>query len=348
MDKLDEIKMKRKITDECIELLKKQIEKIESLKSRPSYNPKYKIWKQFTLEILRKYFKEKYADMFDGSGPNRMAISEEHRYKLFLEDLEEKKGFLEGFIEEKKEFENDNIAVMDFKKLIQYVNTLRDIMISVSTGEPPTRYVNEYITKYQEVDETLKLKNFENPNPYSDLGKWRGKWSSGDLPTYQSRRQYIANMYDPLIKELNAIQISKISNLFVEVTGWTRVDRGVDKIKKQLEEAKNEEDFQSVGLFCREALISVAQEVYDLKKHKILNGVNPSNTDANRMLEAYIETELGGSNNEVVRRVVKSSLALANELQHRRTATFREAALCAQAAFTVINMISIVSGHIHP
>ena len=66
------------------------------------------------------------------------------------------------------------------------------------------------------------------------------------------------------------------------------------------------------------------------------------------MLEAYIETELRDNNNEVIRRVVKSALNLANELQHRRTANFKDAALCAQAAFTVTNMISIVSGHIYP
>ncbi len=73
----------------------------------------------------------------------------------------------------------------------------------------------------------------------------------------------------------------------------------------------------------------------------------PSGTDANRMLEAYIVSELSGSDNENSRRVVKSALVLANDLQHKRTASFRDSALCAQATFTIINLISIVSGHLH-
>lgn len=98
--------------NECIELLKKQIGKINSLKFRPSYNPKYKIWKQSTLEILRKCFNQKYVDMFDRSGPKAFSRNEEHRYKLFLENLAGKKGLLEGFIEENMEFKNGRIVTV--------------------------------------------------------------------------------------------------------------------------------------------------------------------------------------------------------------------------------------------
>lgn len=238
---------------------------------------------------------------------------------------------------------------MAIETLMQDIEELRSIMIAVATGGPRIQQANnEYRAKYQEVEDLLVLEHLENPNPHSDLWKWYGRWSSGDLPSYQSRREYVVNMYDPLLKKLRAIQAGKTSKLDVEPTGWARVDRGVDKIKEQLEEAKNEEDFQSVGLLCREALISIAQEVYNPEKHKTLDAVSPSNTDANRMLEAYISAELGGKSNEAARRVVKAALALANELQHRRTATFKEAALCTQATSTVINLISIVSGHLHP
>jgi len=96
----------------CIDSLKKQIEKIDTLKFRPSYNPKYKIWKQSTLAILSKCFNEKYVDMFDRSGPKAISRGEEHRYQLFLKNLEEKKLLLEGFIEEKIEFKNDNIVTV--------------------------------------------------------------------------------------------------------------------------------------------------------------------------------------------------------------------------------------------
>jgi hypothetical protein len=41
-------------------------------------------------------------------------------------------------------------------------------------------------------------------------------------------------------------------------------------------------------------------------------------------------------------------LDLANALQHRRTATFRDAAMCVEATTTVINVIAIVAGRRDP
>lgn len=46
--------------------------------------------------------------------------------------------------------------------------------------------------------------------------------------------------------------------------GWDRVNRALDRGRKILAEAANEEDFQNVGLSCREALISPGQVVWDL------------------------------------------------------------------------------------
>jgi hypothetical protein len=133
-----------------------------------------------------------------------------------------------------------------------------------------------------------------------------------------------------------------------EPTGWERVDRNVDKIVAQLAEAKDEEDFQAVGLLCREALISVAQAVYDPKAHPPLDGVSISETDANRMIESYIANKLAGSSNEIHRKFAKTAYQLAVGLQHRRTAKFRDAALCVEAIRSVINTIAIISGQRDP
>ena len=66
------------------------------------------------------------------------------------------------------------------------------------------------------------------------------------------------------------------------------------------------------------------------------------------MLDAYIETELGGSESDEARKYAKASLSLANELQHKRTADFRSAAMCAEATTSVVNLIAIVSGRRDP
>ena len=134
------------------------------------------------------------------------------------------------------------------------------------------------------------------------------------------------------------------SEIFPEPTGWPRVDRQIGELRLRLREASNEDQFQSVGHLCREALISVAQAVYDRQRHPPLDGVAPSPTDAKRMLEAFLAVELAGSDHAAARKHARAAFDLANELQHKRTAVFRDATLCAEAAVSVIRIVAIVVG----
>jgi hypothetical protein len=125
-----------------------------------------------------------------------------------------------------------------------------------------------------------------------------------------------------LIDHIRAVR-KTAPQIFDEPTGWERVDRGVCEIRRRLEQAENEEQFQAAGLLCREAPISLARVVYDPHRHPTEDGVAPSETDAKRMLDAYVSVELAGRANEGVRRHAKAALILANDLQHHRTAGFR-------------------------
>ncbi|HVR10092.1 MAG TPA: hypothetical protein VMW75_18750 [Thermoanaerobaculia bacterium] len=161
--------------------------------------------------------------------------------------------------------------------------------------------------------------------------------------TYHSPRQYLSELFSLLF---NRIRMGRSDDF--EPTGWLRVDRAVDEIKLRLASAVMEEQFQAVGLLCREALISVAQAVYDPDRHRSLDGKILSATDAKRMLEAYVAAEVQGQGNEESRKHFRSALDLALALQHRRTAGFREAAMCAEAVTGVIKMVAIVSGKRDP
>ena len=132
--------------------------------------------------------------------------------------------------------------------------------------------------------------------------------------------------------------------VFDEPTGWPKVDRQLGELRLRLREAASEEQFQSVGHLCRETLISVAQVVYDRERHPSLDGIEPSKTDAKRMLDAFASVELAGSENAAIRKTAKAAFDLSNELQHKRTATFRDAALSTEATFSTVRIIAIISG----
>jgi hypothetical protein len=238
---------------------------------------------------------------------------------------------------------------MTENELIQLLEKLRNLMVSVATGGPRIDVVKgDYSRTYEEVAIGLNELGIENPNPYSDLWEWYGRWSGGDLPSYQSRRLFIAEMFNPLIAHLRSRASGLSAGAEQEPTGWPKVDRTIGEIRKRVAEAQNEEQFQAVGLLCREALISLAQSVYDPAKYPTLDGVQAAPTDAKRMFDAFMAVELAGDSLEFARKHARAAFDLANQLQHRRTADFRQAALCAEATASVVNVIAIISGRRDP
>lgn len=134
------------------------------------------------------------------------------------------------------------------------------------------------------------------------------------------------------------------AEVFEEPTGWQKVDRQLQEIRSRLDAAQTEEQCQAVGPLCREALISVAHEMYDAARHVSADGVTPSLADAKRMLDAIFEYNFHESANDEARRHAKAAVNLALALQHKRTADFRTAALCAEATYSVVNMLAVLSG----
>jgi hypothetical protein len=238
---------------------------------------------------------------------------------------------------------------MTDEELIREIESQRGLMMAVATGGPRIETVNpEYLARRRRIQAELDTRGLVDPIPYWDLWAWYGKWSSGDLPTYQSRREYISGLYQPLLERVRAGGVPAAGRVFEEPTGWPRADRDLQEMRRLLEQAQTEPQFQAVGLFSREILITVAQMVFDPARHQTPDGVIPSATDAKRMLEAFITSELQGEPNEATRRHARAALDVANDLQHRRTATFRSAALCAEATTSVMNLIAIISGRRDP
>lgn len=179
---------------------------------------------------------------------------------------------------------------MTDEELISALEELRGIMTDVATGGPRINDVNaNYQRAFATVAGDLARRHIENPITFGSLWDWSARWSSGDLPTYQSRRTFVAELINPLI---NRIRTGRADEQ--QLTGWRPVDRCVGELRDRLAAARNEEQFQVVGLLGREVLISLAQAVYDRRRHPPLDAVEPSDTDAKRMLEAYIAVELGG------------------------------------------------------
>lgn len=229
-------------------------------------------------------------------------------------------------------------------ELIVGLEYIRNTLIAVSTGGPRINDVNDqYQRVFAAVSGELNRRSIDCPLTYGSLWDWYGRWSSGDLPSYQSRRMFVGELIQPLVNHIRTGRLEE-----PPPTGWPRVDRTVGELRDRLASARTEEQWQAVGHLCRDTLISLAQAVYVRERHPPLDYIEPSDTDAKRMLEAYLAVELAGHGNEEARKHERSALDLANALQHRRTATFREAAICVEATTSVINVIAILAGRRDP
>lgn len=216
----------------------------------------------------------------------------------------------------------------------------RAMMIDVATGGARIQDVDDYYRAREARIRQALPEGVTYENPHADLWAWYHHWSA-DLPQYKDRRFYVRQLFGPAIEAI--AKRSSLPSEPREATGWERVDRALSKARTQLETASAEEDCQAIGLLCREAIISLAQAVYDPTIHESLDGVRPSDTDANRMLEAYIAHVFPGASNKEVRAHHRASLALALNLQHRRTATRQLASLCVEATASTTAVVSIIA-----
>jgi hypothetical protein len=223
--------------------------------------------------------------------------------------------------------------------LISLLEAQKGLMVSVSTGGPQIKLVNsEYTQRQKEINSALNERSLKLPYQFDDLWKWHGKWSDGSLPTYRSRREFLGELFDPTIENLSKNIEQESLLVFNEPTGWSRVDRNIREIKARMSLAQNEEQFQAVGLLCRETLVSLGQAIFIKEIHHSLDGTEISDTDSKRMLDAYISVHFPGSSNEVLRKMAKACIDLTNTLTHRRTADFRLAAYCSESTTYLVNM----------
>ncbi|EQB04500.1 hypothetical protein L288_13770 [Sphingobium quisquiliarum P25] len=216
----------------------------------------------------------------------------------------------------------------------------RAMMIDVATGGARIQDVDDYYRAREVRIRQAIPEGVTYDNPHVDLWAWYRHWSA-ELPQYKDRRFYVRQLFGAAIDAI--AKRSSLPSEPREATGWERVDRALSKARAQHETASAEEDWQAIGLLCREVIISLAQAVYDPTLHESLDGVRPSETDANRMLEAYIAHVFPGASNKEVRAHHRASLALALNLQHRRTATRQLAALCVEATASTTAVVSIIA-----
>jgi hypothetical protein len=125
---------------------------------------------------------------------------------------------------------------------------------------------------------------------------------------------------------------------------WTRTRRSLQKGVSALASASTEEECQAIGLLCRESVVTLAQAVTPPTGSQTDDGVDPSPSDAKRLLDAFIAGAAAGSSRDEERAFARACVTLASKLVHQRTATAREAALCLFATEATVRIVALMAG----
>lgn len=232
-------------------------------------------------------------------------------------------------------------------ELRQNIDVVRSIMVSVATGGDRIQNVEE---RYQKLHTSIKSEcsrlGITYNNNYNSLWDWYGKWKA-DFPSYKERRVFISELFAPTISGIDEVK-SKGAEILVQLDDWERIKRTVNKIRIDSNSAQNEEDFQAVGLLCRDVIISLAQAVYNPTVHgdRDEEGTLIGSSDAVRMIGNYFFIKLKGKSNKELRDYAKATNAIANQLTHKRTATRTDMLLTMSSTIALINFIGILEDKI--
>jgi hypothetical protein len=199
---------------------------------------------------------------------------------------------------------------------------------------------DEYKNRRRTIASELRRFGLDDPNPFADLWEWYHHWKE-NFPTWAERRRYVASIYRDLEDALDHLGSRRLgAGLHGLETGWERVDRQLAQLRERYATARTEEDFQAIGLLCRDLLLSCADACYDHERHGGGKGKPPSS--GMDRLEKMISAEAAGGPNKQLRQLLKATMELANNVQHDRTGTLDKAAVAAEATVTAVTLMRIV------
>lgn len=232
------------------------------------------------------------------------------------------------------------------ESVLRLIEEEKETLIKAGTGIIQIRDQREnesYKRKHLYLVALLKQLGLEPVHSYTDLWDWLNDYKQRELSSYQSRRLFIRDMFEPLVGVIENSEETGAALLSYQPTGWDKVDTGVEGMREALLSANSPADYQAVGMHGRELLITLAQTVFDKEKHPSTDGTDIGSADSKRMLDAYINYCMKKQCKEREVRFAKTAVEYSNELTHNRTATLMDAELCYNAVLSTIGIIRILN-----
>jgi hypothetical protein len=224
------------------------------------------------------------------------------------------------------------------ERLRSEISVEMEMLIDVATHEMRIQDVNDaYKERRRSIRQGIRRLGLADPNPWADLWMWYGYWSER-LPGYQDRREHVITRYQPLLDALERLEGRQLgTGVGPTQTGWTRVDEQTRQLRQRWATARTPEDYQAVGLLCRDLLISLAGSVFDPDRHQPAGEKLIPAADARNRIGQVLLTDFAGDDFDRLRKLVRSTWDYVVEVLHDRDADETKAGIAADSTIHVVN-----------
>ena len=181
--------------------------------------------------------------------------------------------------------------------------------------------------------------------PFSDFGSFRTYWvRNGAHGSWQGRREMLQALFDPLHNQLAERENRAIESTLAEpvtphtTTGWYRVDAEITELRRHFAIARTPQDHRNVGNDCVAVLEALSAQVYNRAIHLREDEEEPKVSDTKKRFDRYIEVSLSGSQNELIRKLARAAIEVAQKVKHNPTSSRRDAGIASDAVILLANM----------
>ena len=115
--------------------------------------------------------------------------------------------------------------------------------------------------------------------------------------------------------------------------------RRLKNLARQIDEAEEVEDFQAIGVQCREILVELGNYIYTAEMAG--NDVAPKESDFKRKAELFMRYTVRGSHGKdyrsIMKRLTEATWEYVNKITHSQTSTFYEASTCVSMTMSLVS-----------
>lgn len=182
--------------------------------------------------------------------------------------------------------------------------------------------------------------------PFRDLSTFHSYWVRvGAKGSYQARRDLLEALFEPLHAGLHRLEERAFEAVLAEpvsphgATGWPKVDREVEELRKRFRQGTTPQDYRAVGTHAVGVIEALSRTVYNPVKHLREGEVEPPVDKSKQRLERVVDEAAPGHANAEVRGLARKAIELAQSVKHSETPTRRDAGIAADACVLLANIL---------